>query len=1002
MQNQSPANWKGRFSLRFAVSAGLLSQFVAPFDGLAQSTNQEPAQLTPVIVTGSMIPTAETVEAVPVETFTAEQFEKIGAQDVVQVLKKMSASFSGNGTTTRGGFTEYRVAVRNLPTLVLLNGRRLANSSFSNGAAVDLRTIPITMIERIEVLKDGASSIYGSDAIGGVVNIITKKNFNGVEISGRYGFSTDPGRVSEYRASVLGGLSTDKARFVLGATYYRMDPLLEKDRHVSSAGVLDLLSAGLAPHALISPLFPGRVQDGSFKDASGVTHPLTSYILAGSPLAFGAPGYNPAIQTPPVGGGPFPRFEDYLKAHPGVYLPISTTPLGRALDATGVIAPNAYPLLNTTEFGTTESPYDQEDRRNVFANLEYDLLEKKVQLFGDFLYANNQNQRVQAPTPNSFLALSRITIPKDNPYNPLGIDLGQNGTGDPRIWTRFNDVGNRILDPVTDYYRFVSGLKGALDQKYLNSYEIGYTYNRSEQLQKQKNGINGAALNLALQPDFKADPSGKLSKLTDASGRPLPTYNYFALPESGLNSPATLDALRAILHRSGVSEEYGVDARINGDSLELPAGPLSYAVGGDFRTESLKIDFDGLSTSGLAVGGATQLPFAGGKRDQWAVFGEARIPLTSPTWNAPGLHNFEINVSGRYEQVEPGGDSAVPKIALRWQPLDEQVTLRGGYSQGFLAPTLFTLYGPDRVEGPSLAVGGAAGQVRIVRRSNPDISPATSQNWNAGLVYSPKQIKGLTLSVDYYNIDEQDIPVQDPILVANSLNALGSASPFASGFAFADGTRLTTPAPNQVTVANWGSAVVPTTPGAAQRTDGLDLGLTYARPTESFGRFTLDANANVLFNYTFRARPGAPYYQFAGLSTDIIAGAQGTLPDYFITTRLTWEIKDLTYTVGARYIPEVLDLGNLHPSVGSTAHGGTLDRKAWEVSDYHLIDMQLAYEFGKSRKSSKWLDGTRLAVGVNNVTDNLAPFIASNFEHEDKTTYDVLGRFVYFELSKKF
>src|SRR6185436_4816254 len=197
----------------------------------AVATSDQPVKMEKTVVTGSLIPTADTVGPAPVDIISAQKIEQIGSQDVLATLKALNPGFAGNGnvgqTVNNGGFGEANVQLRNLSTLVLLNGRRLGNSAFSDGALVDVNTIPISMIERIEILKDGASAIYGSAAIGGVVNIITKKNYNGVEISGRVGFPTQntSNDLLEYQAAVVAGASTEKSSFTAGFQYYRMDPL---------------------------------------------------------------------------------------------------------------------------------------------------------------------------------------------------------------------------------------------------------------------------------------------------------------------------------------------------------------------------------------------------------------------------------------------------------------------------------------------------------------------------------------------------------------------------------------------------------------------------------------------------------------------------------------------------------------------------------------------------------------------------------------------------------
>lgn len=152
------------------LAAGVAGALISSQLASAQESNAPPTELKPVVVTGSLIPTAETVGPAPVEVVSAEDIKETGALDVLSALQKISTAFAGNGnigqTLNNGGHGEANVALRNLPTLVLLDGRRLANSALSNGQAVDLNTLPLSMIERIEVLKDGASTIYGSDANG--------------------------------------------------------------------------------------------------------------------------------------------------------------------------------------------------------------------------------------------------------------------------------------------------------------------------------------------------------------------------------------------------------------------------------------------------------------------------------------------------------------------------------------------------------------------------------------------------------------------------------------------------------------------------------------------------------------------------------------------------------------------------------------------------------------------------------------------------------------------
>jgi hypothetical protein len=249
----------------------------------------------------------------------------------------------------------------------------------------------------------------------------------------------------------------------------------------------------------------------------------------------------------------------------------------------------------------------------------------------------------------------------------------------------------------------------------------------------------------------------------------------------------------------------------------------------------------------------------------------------------------------------------------------------------------------------------------------------------------------------------------------NDLEARGSASRYAQYFRFDDGTSLTTTAPGQINIDNFGTMTVPVDNGAKVKTDGIDLTAIYrmSQFQETAGLFTLFANANVLFNFeyddpTIHLNPKGQKgpFEYGGSYTDRlngIGGGQGLLPDFQLTTGLSWDIYDFTYTVNARYIPEVDDPGTLHPAVGSDVNDFTVSGQPWKVESYYAIDMQLAYELGKHRTDKKWYDRTRFAIGVNNVTDNVPPLVASAFEDNTaKSVYDILGRFVYFEISKQF
>ena len=999
------------------VLAGLAGCLTVALPALAQDTNA-PTVMKPTVITGSYIPTAETVGPAPLQTLTTETIDQAGTADPLLTLKKLVPSFTGSGNYLGSvnnnvilgagfqGFTgESYAALRNLPTLILVDGQRITSTALSGGQAVDLNSIPLSMIDRVEVLKDGASAIYGSDAIGGVINIITKKNYNGFEFGGRYGFPTDgPGtQAVQYQAHFVGGASTDTTRFTAGGQIFEQNPLLAKDRQIASQGIADLAAKNIVPPAYFSPSFPGRVQDGS-----------GTYLLASSPFAAGGVGYNPGLSTPPVFPGQsfnsIGAYNTYAIAHGytdptghglGPYLDIANTPAGQQLTSIGQGSP--WLALNTTEYGA--ATFLDQDRRNLWANFEQDLFKDKLTVYSHFLFADNTARGALAPSPMVSLNLYNIAVPANNPYNPFGIDLGVNGAATPRVRSRFVDFGNRDFVTFSDFYQWLGGLKGNITPDY--SYDLSFDYSKDRQEQQTRNAVNGAGLNQALIPIGAVDANGRpLSQLLDANGNNLPVYNIFSsglAPGTGGNAPETINALRATLFTWGETELYSGQGVFRASPIELPAGKLSIAAGGQYIHEQLSLQVDGLTKLGLVPGLNAAQDFPGGTRETTAGFVEVSIPVLGKDQAIPGFYDLEITAAGRYQTFDPGGDAAVPKVSLLWKPIDEQITLRGNYGQGFIAPSIFNLFGPGFINQPSVTINGVNGQVQSTTLSNPNLQSSDAEQFGAGIVISPKFAKGLTIGVDYYHVTENNLPIADAQSAANSLNALGASSPYAGGFTFSDGTRLTTSAPGQVTIDNWGNLNLPWSPAGQLRTEGLDLSANYVLPLDDkYGKVTLGVVANVIINYEVSTGTGRPFFDYTGTWTPF----QGLIPDYNITPSLTYEYQGWTFNASAHYLPSASDPGGLFPEYNLGAQGFTINNpdQPYHIPDYFTVDLQLSYEFGKGKtEGRKWYDGTRLTAGVLNVADAQPPLIADSPEdNTDKNNYDILGRFIYFEFSKSF
>ncbi len=997
-------------SLFAAVSALLAvnTGFAQTKPATAASPKEETMTLEKFEVTGSMIKVSELVGPSPVDIINERQIMSSGVTDATQLLKKFNPDFQGNGNTStevnNGGGGEANIALRNIQTLVLVNGRRMVGSPFSQGTAVDLNAIPLGMIDRIEILKDGASTLYGSDAIAGVVNLILKKDYNGFEVRTRYG-ATGKRDYTTFGAGIIGGVSKDGSSITVGFDYYRNDQLTSTNRKVASLDVagLNALGASAALPSYYSGSFQGRV--GNF-------------ILAGSPLAKGAPGYNAALVSPPLRTNPnqAPQTIAQLNAA-GTYLTITTTPLSAASGGGATI-------LNTTQFGTASIV--PTDRRQVVVSGEHEIFGKNLVAFADALYAETiNNGTVLAPSPLAGVGSNNLIIPANNPYNPFGIGIGSGFTGDPGVRTRLVDIGNRFANDVTDTYRLVAGLKGDINENY--SWQIDGTYSRASATQQIFGGANGAVMNKLLTPLLNAagtayvlNAAGRpLSTYTDSAGN-VPVWNYFSV-QGFQQDPRAIAAASTVLFKNGVTQLTQFNALLRGTPLDLPAGKFAFALGTEYRRESLLASVDGLFAQGLALGYNAASTFAGGMRSTRSAFVEVDIPIFGGSYRFPGAYLLDLQASGRYEKLSSNSTSKVPRVGFKWQPLDRDLTIRGTYAKGFIAPSIFSLFGPAQGNSPTFTIpkgtisssGGAVSPTVFLtgqfggntsQISNPSLQPSQSISRTFGVVYSPKQVAGLSLNVDYYFVKQDKVGGFDYTAIYGDLNAKGSASKYAATFIFADGSKMTSTAPNQVTSVNIGGITVQTDPAGEQYTDGLDVGVNYNVPSsmmQNNGKLTLGANANILFNYKFRSGPSSGNAQYARQQTSGtfgLGGSNGVLPGYKINYFGNWLFKGFSTSLLISYTPTVVDAGSLFARQ-NTVNTQRADGKAYTIPSVVTADLSVGYAFaGKG-----WYNGISVLAGVNNLTNKIAPYIPDgNEDNTDKRSYDIIGRFYFMEVSKKF
>jgi len=981
----------GRMAVTLLLSA-------ATHGSLAQQaeTAQQGEVLEEVMVTGSAIPVSPGALAVPVTIIDADAIAKAGVDtNVLEILRKQIPAFAGRSNTgnsnaantnqnTAGGSS---IQLRNLDTLILVNGRRIASSAISgvNGKVfVNVAEIPPAAIERIEVLTDGASAIYGSDAIGGVVNIILKSDQQGGRVSTR--FAGAAGGYSEKSVDASYGFNlAARTNITVSASYSKSTPLYQNQRPFSSP----FYSTGAA--------VPGAIGN---------------YFL------------NPGI-TAPVPGAAASVAANSQYTNAGAT--VSTAP------GTGV--GGTYDL---SRFGTLLL---QQQQKSAALSFNSDLTgDHGVELFGDIEYSKNDNFTRFAPQT------ANVTAPAGSAFDPLTVKTTVvfGSTLNPKTYTTGEDS-----------LRGTVGIKGKLNafgQRL--SWEVGYTYSENTLDQIINNVIFAPNLTRAVAGGFNAagvaTAGGAFSQVLSGfspTGALLlqPALNPFAIAPGIV--PGALNNLltEELIH--GASKLNSVDAKINGTIGHLPAGSPAFALGIAARKESLAGAPDsndyvhvGGTLAGvpqsLDIGGLSADPFSA-SRNIVSQYLEVRVPLTSDEWKVAGFANFDLIGAVRHENYSDAGNSTVPKVGFRWQPLADQITIRGNYAKSFTAPSLYAESGPLNIRQGGAAIitnafpTGIAGVTQVEDGNNPHLSPAMSDSVSLGLVLKPKFIPRLTVDLEYSSVKETGQPAGigfNNILL--DVNANGAASLFSGNIsknAFpgsAGAVGFTNPGDVLAYVSNPANVVGGVYPNLYMidrftnlgeiKIRSLNVNADYNVPTENSGTFSLATQAAVLLSYEFQAIPGQPTYEFSGTTTQG-GGAQGTLPHLRTYTTANWLLGHWEGGIGQSFISSVRDIGTGGLSYAlNAARAGQTTFFPGHVAAFSTWDLHLSFYTSADGVNSK---GVALTVGVNNLFDDMPP-VSSNISptagaaagatawraenNVDVSTYGAIGRLIYLSAAYKF
>jgi len=677
-------------------------------------------------ITGSSIKRIEGETALPVEVITHDDIQRMGITNAEQLMMNITSTSGVCGLVNaqnagQATYGQSQVSLRGLGaqrTLVLLNGRRLANfaADLTVGNSVDINAIPTSAIDRIEILQDGASGVYGSDAVAGVINIILRKNYQGFEGDAYLGTPAHPG-----------GGQIEKIGFVTGFGDYdadRYNLMVSADAEHDNA----LYGSG---RSFAQNSWDQSVYDSSATPSGAVLGPWSTgvpYGLQPSLSSFGSFGYgNPldATNNCPSGG------------------PNQKTDSSNFTQSLGIVTCrfNAAPYVPLVP---------DIDRQDLVGNLSFKL-NSTTKLYSELLYAHTRSVVQEQPSPynpsfvsndaafnGSGVTPSLLILPS-NPYYPsawlasvAGTTFGAAGTipnmvGSPIAVTyRAYEGGLRVHTDSANQTRVVAGVTGTASQW---DYDAAVAYNQSR---VEEDTNNGYQLQMPLFQLLNGAQSG------------LNAFNPWVYPQN----PSLAAAIAGTNYNGMVTKATrsttGVDGKATRPVAQLPGGPLELALGAILVHENFNVEAPGPAQLGDISGyGTPIIPFSH-SRLQDAVFAEADAPFT---------RNFEGDLAVRFDHYENTGSNSSPKLSLRFQPVHELV-LRASAAKGFRAPSLVELYAPQILATtaiiPDPGNNGAVNQYPNLLGGNANLQPEKSSQDSLGFVFEPSN--HLTMSLDYFDI----------------------------------------------------------------------------------------------------------------------------------------------------------------------------------------------------------------------------------------------------------
>jgi iron complex outermembrane recepter protein len=916
------------------LSAPLLAQEQSE---ASDSAAPAPTTLQEVIVTGSRIKgNPDVASANPITVIGSAELQTSNSLDIQNVLSKLPSvgtdGLNGAESSNFGGNGFEFVDLRNLGaqrTLVLVDGQRFVTSANSGAfAGVDFNNIPTDFVDHIEVLRDGASPIYGSDAVAGVINIITRQHFDGVEINGTIG-STDKWDKQTYGASATMGANFDRGNIIFNLGYSRNDPIWQRDRNFAR----NINGSGT------SGFFANGIYNGTNPDG-------TPYRLEGN-------GH----------GGFFTA--------PAVY------------DTTRI--PNLFSQQVRKTFNTS-GRYELNPGSTDFP----------LQLVGQLMYTDRESLGVANPDPQVFSSPTGATAgtPAYTAGLPGPLNPNTDGGDTASVPFRSTVIGPRNYVTDVSTYRAIVGLQGNVFSKW--DWELKLIHGQS----------SGEAhtQNLVDQPNLSTF-TGDINNLTSA--------------DLTLLRDNTTDVLKT------TQDIY--EAQVSGPVVPLPAGDLSFAVGGDVRRESLEDTPDFANATGRTDQSGTPTRGAYNLKEG---FVELNVPILK---DAPFAKELSLDGAGRYAHYSNFGTALTWKGTVNWAPA-EDLRIRSTLSSSFRAPTIQELYlanttsfngvtDPcDTVATGSLlnsstgakhatvlancvatlsAVGanpatfapsiGGSQQIAGVSGGNPNLTPEKTHDFTIGGVLTPRWVPNLQVTLDYWRIRlaNQIIQVPDP---QTALNLCYSSANLADPSCASIGPRTPVPISSQPTAGGISTQRLVSLNSGTIKTDGVDIGIDYSiavnEAVPKYGKVTFSDTATRTLSFLAADQSGT-INNFLGRIQSTSATFTSANPDWINRATLGWNNDLLSFSWSARFIQAVKRYTDPNAPGPNCSTAGDCLPSVW------YSDISASYNWNKR---------VTVVAGVDNLFDKQPPFFFDTVGRTNSNpfVYDYVGRFMYLKVSTKF